>query len=85
MWPASSSAGIPSEKGEVQEKLAEDGRMSYGLKPRCESGGENPKHHVSHIPSPFSVIELLDFKQTYTARAKKVKPKLVYLQEIVLS
>lgn len=47
MWPASSSAGIPSQRGKVQEKLAEDVRLSYGLKPRCESGFK-PK--TSYLP-----------------------------------
>lgn len=47
MWPASSSAGIPSERGKVQEKMAEDVRMSYGLKPRCKSGF---KPQTSYLP-----------------------------------
>lgn len=47
MWPASSSAGIPTERGKVQEKMAEDVRMSYGLKPRCKSGF---KPQTSYLP-----------------------------------
>jgi len=29
--------------GEVHKKVAEDARMSYGLKPRCKSGEEEKK------------------------------------------
>lgn len=61
--------------------MAEDASMSSGLKPRCESGGEEKKTpYGSYITDSFPITEALD-----TARAKKVRPKLVYLQEIVLS
>lgn len=71
--------------GEVHKKVAEDAKMSYGLKCRCESGGEEKKSYTSYITDSFPITELMDLLQAYTARVKKVRPKLVYLQEIVLS
>lgn len=64
---------------EVHKKVAEDAKVSYGLKPRCELGGElKKKPYISHITDSFPITELLGLLQTYTAGAKKVKPNLVY-------
>lgn len=86
LWLDSSSAVVTSEAGEVHEKVAEDARMSYSLKPRHEPDEEENKLYVSYITDfKFVITELLDLLLAYTVRAKKVRPKLVYLQEIVLS